>query len=178
MLPVFRDTFGPICHWAYASQYVKTCFLNPSVVKKANLLLGRHLTVIENEYEPTTLVSDFIRQHDLIDADIQKEKRKNKTLGKIFLIIDILITVFIITIEAFLYYNWHEEILNKDPDASIKFALQYLPPIFDVVFALILAVSAIYLAKSVKRLAGKGQNSCLLSWHICNLLLLIAILAL
>ena len=43
--------FGPICHLTYASQYMKTCYLTPGIVKKALLLLERHRTVIENEYE-------------------------------------------------------------------------------------------------------------------------------
>ena len=39
-----------VCHWSYASQYLKTCFLVPDVVNKAYLLLAKHLTVIKNRY--------------------------------------------------------------------------------------------------------------------------------
>ena len=31
-------TLGPICHWTYASQYLKTCFLTRGIVKRAILL--------------------------------------------------------------------------------------------------------------------------------------------
>ena len=51
LILTLKDSLGPICHWTYASQYMKTCFLTPSIGKKAQLLLLRHLTVIENEYE-------------------------------------------------------------------------------------------------------------------------------
>ena len=27
-----KDTLGPICHWIYASQYLKTCFLASGIV--------------------------------------------------------------------------------------------------------------------------------------------------
>ena len=60
-------TLGPVSHWAFASQYMQTCFLIPGINKKARLLLARHLTVIESEYERTTGISDFVKQHDEID---------------------------------------------------------------------------------------------------------------
>ena len=43
-------TVGPILHWIYASQYMKTCFLISGMVQKARLLFERHRTVIESEY--------------------------------------------------------------------------------------------------------------------------------
>ena len=38
------------CHWVYASQYLKTCFLVPDLVNKAYLLLSKHLKVISSQY--------------------------------------------------------------------------------------------------------------------------------
>ena len=37
-----------------------------SIVKKARLLLERHLTVIENEYERTNLMSDFFQSEEFV----------------------------------------------------------------------------------------------------------------
>ena len=47
---------GPISHWIYASQYMKTCCLVPGLVKRARLLLQRHCMTIANEYERTNSV--------------------------------------------------------------------------------------------------------------------------
>ena len=58
---------SPICHWVYASQYVKTCFLALGMVKKARLLLARHLTIIEDEFKLNLPPSDFIKRHTEID---------------------------------------------------------------------------------------------------------------
>ena len=33
---------GPIAHWTYASQYIKTCVLIPGLVDKVKLLMERH----------------------------------------------------------------------------------------------------------------------------------------
>ena len=59
---------------------MKTCVLIPGLVNRAQLLLARHITVIENEYEVTTLASDFVRKHKEIDHDIKKEKMRGKKI--------------------------------------------------------------------------------------------------
>ena len=38
---------GPIAHWTYASQYIKTCVLIPGLVDKVKLLMERHQSAIE-----------------------------------------------------------------------------------------------------------------------------------
>ena len=40
ILLIIYDTSLVFSHWAYASQYMKTCFILPSLVKKAHLLLA------------------------------------------------------------------------------------------------------------------------------------------
>ena len=47
---VFQDVSCLIAHWAYASQYMKTCMLLPGLLNKARLLLERHQTTIRNEF--------------------------------------------------------------------------------------------------------------------------------
>ena len=44
-------TLGPIYHWIYASQYLKTCFLTSGIVSNARLLLERHRAVIDNHIQ-------------------------------------------------------------------------------------------------------------------------------
>ena len=39
MILVCWNSLGPMSHWIYASQYMKTCFLTKSIVKKALLIL-------------------------------------------------------------------------------------------------------------------------------------------
>lgn len=71
MWNTLRNTLGPICHWIYASQYLKTCFLTSGIVEKAVLIHERHQTVIEDQYlQKTMSYTHFISSHDAIDADI------------------------------------------------------------------------------------------------------------
>ena len=63
----FYFSLGPICHWTYASQYLKTCFLTKGIVKRAVLLFQRHKAVIENDYETTSQLDEFVQKHSSID---------------------------------------------------------------------------------------------------------------
>ena len=47
----------------------------------------------------------------------------------------------------------------------------------DAVFSLILVISAFYLAKLVKVKTLRKQNTCLVVWHVCNLLSLVVVFA-
>ena len=57
--------------------------------------------------------------------------------------------------------------------SSLKFVVYLLSPILEVVFSLILALSACYISTWVRKSTGKKSNTCLLIWHIFNLILLI-----
>ena len=46
----------------------------------------------------------LISSHDNIDAEIKSVKDRNRCMHRLFLIIDILISFLIISIEAFLWY--------------------------------------------------------------------------
>ena len=59
-----------ISHWIYASQYLKTCVLVPSLIDKAKLVLERHNTQIKSSLEQIGSVPEFIRIHDQIDKEI------------------------------------------------------------------------------------------------------------
>ena len=74
---------------------MKTCFLTSSIIKKALLLLERYSTVIENEYEQTTELSEFVKKHVSIDSEINSEKVRSRSIQLIFLILDIVISILI-----------------------------------------------------------------------------------
>ena len=74
---------------------MKTCFLTSSIIKKALLLLERYSTVIENEYEQTTELSEFVKKHVSIDSEINSEKVRSRSIQLIFLILDIVIPILI-----------------------------------------------------------------------------------
>ena len=46
ILQYVSSTLGPICHWFYASQYLKTCFLVRGIVERAFLLFQKHKTIL------------------------------------------------------------------------------------------------------------------------------------
>ena len=57
---IIQYALTTFAHFTYALQYMKTCHILPRLVFKAKLILGRHQTVIENDYEVTTLRSTYI----------------------------------------------------------------------------------------------------------------------
>ena len=59
-----------------------------------------------------------------------------------------------------------------------SFVTRLFPPFIEAIFSLVLVISALYLAKSVRMYTQKKQNTCLVNWHICNLLLLTSLLIL
>ena len=61
---------------------------------------------------------------------------------------------------------------NDDSTYNIEFITEIYPPILDTTFSLILAGSAFYLARSVKKTTTRKYNTCLLNWHIVNLVVL------
>ena len=157
MILVCWNSLGPMCHWIYASQYMKTCVLIPGLVNRAQLLLARHITVIENEYEVTTLLSDFVRKHKEIDHDIKKEKMRGKRVNKTFFMIDGIVAVMLLSLFSSLFYDEWEEAQHKHHDTEEKIfnILQFLPPIFDVTISLLLVFAANYLTKLLRRSTGK-----------------------
>ena len=70
--------------------------------------------------------------------------------------------------EAFLIY---ETIYTGDNLFSYVFT-----PSLEALFSSILAISACQIASQVKKSTGRKQNTCLLTWHIINLFLLVIIL--
>ena len=123
-------------------------------------------------------ITHFISSHDQIDADIQSVKDRNKKIHRIFLVVDILVTLFIMALYAFLQYKELDYLDSEDRDAykSINFMIALYPSILEAICFLILAGSAFYLTRSVRKTTGKKQNTCLLNWHILNLVLLIVTL--
>ena len=123
-------------------------------------------------------ITHFISSHDQIDADIQSVKDRNKKMHRIFFAIDILAALIIIALATFLEYKFFVYHDRRDWDAihNMNFMLFLYPSILEITFSLILAGSAFYLTRSVRKTTGKKQNTCLLNWHILNLVVLIVTL--
>ena len=97
-------TLGPIYHWIYASQYLKTSFLTRGIVKKAILLFQRHKTDIENNSETISYWSDFVSQHGSIDEAMNLEKARAKAIRRNFFFIDIILMAILPCIEGLPLY--------------------------------------------------------------------------
>ena len=142
-----QNAAGPIAHWTYASQYMKTCILVPGLVSKAKLLFERHSRTIENEFEGATSVDEFVRLHNEIDRDIKKQNNWYKTVSMAFVVVDFVLYVFLIAAFSSLEY---QVIFHIGTRAASKI-LKMLAPVLEVIIALILAFCAFYLAEALKK---------------------------
>ena len=77
-----------------------------------------------------------------------------------------------------MYYLFDYIVSSEGNFKLAESMLRLFPPFLETTFSVVLVISALYLAKSVKEYTQKKQNTCLVSWHICNLILLIIILTL
>ena len=80
--------FTEAYHWTFASQYLQTCILIPSIVKKKILLLKMYEEKIENQFTPQGLSEEFLERHDMFDFTIAQEKNKTKKIKKVFVFIN------------------------------------------------------------------------------------------
>ena len=60
-----------------------------------------------NNYEQSMKWDDFIGKHAEIDKDMKKEKAKGLLIHRIFLVIDIVITISLVCIEGLLDHKYH-----------------------------------------------------------------------
>ena len=97
-------------------------------------------------------------------------------MKRTFLIIDILFTILVPGFYGLLVLMY-EEVKSQETANRINLAIVSFPGVLDVIITLILASSAYYLAKFVKNSTGKKQNTCLVIWHILNLLALTIVVA-
>ena len=78
--------------------------------------------------------------------------------------------------------NHEYEITDENPSSNesigIAFEAQLFPSLLEIVFSLLLVVSAHYITSWVRKSIGKKQNTCLLTWHIVNLFILTIVIAL
>ena len=95
---------GPIYHWTYASQYLKTCLLTRGILKRAILLFQRNKTVID-EHDLNSQWFEFVQKNETIDVTLNYEKSRAKKIRKIFLFIDIVMIVMMLCSEYFLFYE-------------------------------------------------------------------------
>ena len=61
-------------------------------------MLERHKTVIENEYENTSPISEFVFKHFAIDYELKKERERSKSVKRTFLILDCVVTALVLSL--------------------------------------------------------------------------------
>ena len=71
--------------------------------------------------------------------------------------------------EGILGYGFTVAKTTLDERNILVFLYYQLPAFLEVVFSLILVVSAYYITRWVKQSSGKRYNICLLTWHVLNL---------
>ena len=67
---------------------------------------------------------------------------------------------------------------SRDKKILVEYESYLLPSFLEVVFSLLLVVSACYITSWLGKSTGKKQNTCLLTWHIINLFILTIVIAL
>ena len=77
--------------------------------------------------------------------------------------------------EYILWYRFIKYDFSQTEWQIITFVLFIFPSSLEVVFSLLLIISACYITSYVRNTTGKKQNTCLLIWHIFNLLILIIV---
>ena len=105
---------------------------------------------------------------------MKREKARAKTIHRVFLFIDIVLIALMPCMSYYLYHKLYNT-YTLDEALTFIFWIDIINPIFEVVFSLILALSACYIAVWVTKSTGKNQNTCLLAWHIINLFILAVI---
>ena len=69
--------------------------------------------------------------------------------------------------------NGNESTISTDALIQLEFVIFLFASGLQVVFSVILVISACFIASWVERSTGKKHNSYLLAWHVINLFLLI-----
>ena len=133
---------GPVVHFLYATQYIKTCIVVPSLVKKARLILERHQTSIKEGLEEIGSVNELLRIHNTIDQDIKDQNARYKRINAVFLVVDTIGPVLIVI--CILLANYR-----------IGFPYLFLScSCFNAAFTLALVVCAFYLAIFLRKSTG------------------------
>lgn len=134
---------NPVHHWAFASQYIKTCLILPGLVQRARLLLERHLTNIEIDKALYTSAKDFLLKHSEIDADVQVERSKRKKIEMVFFIVDSMtLLVFLGLYGSLLYLYLYQGVTNT----AINEVFYFMPLILIEIIAIVLTTAACYLS--------------------------------
>ena len=60
--------------------------------------------MIENEYENTSPISEFVFKHFAIDYELKKERERSKSIKMTFLILDCVIVVLVLSLQSVLRY--------------------------------------------------------------------------
>ena len=76
IITAFFISSSKSCHWLFSSQYLKTCILLPSFIRKKKLLLEMYEDKTEEEYHFQPLYGAFMERHDEFEKELAAERKK------------------------------------------------------------------------------------------------------
>ena len=95
-----------------------------------------------------------MKKNNTINEVMQREKARAKTIHRVFFYIDNVMMVVILCTEGY-FYKQYFAAQSSDEKMRIIRIIYILPAILEVVFSLLLTVSACYIASWLKRSFGK-----------------------
>ena len=121
----------------------------------------------ELEYHMQPLYGSFTLRQEVFDNVIKKEQSRQKMFTSCFNITNLIVAMFIL---IWVYTSQNSAFNEGDQEELTR---QYWKlSTFGILCGFILAGSAVYLTKTLRDLTGQKTNSCLVVWHITNLLLM------
>ena len=106
---------------------------------------------------------------------MQNEKARARKIHRVFLLIDLIFMVGLFYTQVLIIQKDYSSSTFEETKDFLVVLIESLTAFEEGVFSLLLVVSACYITSWVTKSTGKRQNTCLLIWHIINLILLIAI---
>ena len=155
---IAMNTLPLIYHWLFASQYLKTCSLMPSFIKKTLMLLQIYQEKTERENKIRPLSASFLQRHDDFDLALKLEKQRIERIKRKYRVADLTFSIFIISLATVLIFIEKPYQQGDQLDKVTKKSfIQYCAflSIYDIGTGIILAWSAFYLGYIFNKLSGR-----------------------
>ena len=96
----------------------------------------------------------------MLSAEIESERERRKQIHTFFHRVDIISAVLILSIDAIIQSMLYPYVHKKLAGARrIYFAITIYTPTLDAIFSLVLAISAFYLVKSIRKTTRRSSQS-------------------
>ena len=141
---------------------MKTCLILPSLLKKAFLIISMYKEKIDKEHEFDPLTDSLLVRHDEMDFEILQERKRIRKINRLFIVFDIIVVIALFITQYYILVKFSS---GRDVmwNNFIKdFGIQGI-------FTMLISYSACYITNFVKTKSNQKPNTCLLSWHIINL---------